>query len=67
MEFNSKGVGYKETREAIMSYVERKRRDPITAMEIGNQEHDGYDDMNNWWGGECEEYYENDKEVSPAP
>ena len=38
LEFNSKDVGYKETREAVMAYVERKRRDPYTAMEIGNQE-----------------------------
>ena len=35
LEFNLKDVGYKETREAVMDYVERKRRDPITAMEIG--------------------------------
>ena len=36
LEFNSKDVGYKETREAIVAYVERKRRDPrnITIMSI---------------------------------
>ena len=45
LEFNSKDYGYKETREAIMAYVERKRKDPLTAMEVGNHEGD-----NIWWG-----------------
>ena len=40
LEFNSKDYEYKETREAIMSYVERKRKDPLTAMEVGNHEGD---------------------------
>ena len=61
LEFNLKDMGYKETREAVMTYVERKRKDPITAMEIGNHEHDYYEDTNNWWGGENEEVYENDE------
>ena len=47
LEFNNKDLEYKETREAIMAYVERKRRDPLTAMEVGNHEGDP-----GWW---CEE------------
>ena len=46
LEFNSKDFGYKETREAIMAYVERKRKDPLTAMEVGN--HECGDTI--WWG-----------------
>ena len=56
LEFNLKDVDYKDTREAVMAYVERKRRDPLTAMEVGNHEHDS------WWGGTggCD-YYENEE------
>ena len=61
LEFNLKDVGYKETREAVMAYVERKRRDPLTAMEIGNHEHDYYEHTGNWWGGENEDTYETDE------
>ena len=50
LEFNTKEMGYKETREAIMAYVERKRKDPSTAMEIGNHEHD-CEIAGDWWGG----------------
>ena len=53
LEFNSKDYGYKETREAIMSYVERKRKDPLTAMEVGNHECDKCDTI---WGGDENEY-----------
>ena len=45
LEFNNKDYDYKETREAVMSYVERKRKDPLTAMEVGNHECD-----HAWWG-----------------
>ena len=38
LEFNNKDISYKDTREAIMAYVERKRKDPLTAMEVGNHE-----------------------------
>ena len=55
LEFNSKDYGYKETREAIMSYVERKRKDPLTAMEVGNHENDKCD-IN--WGCDGEADYQ---------
>ena len=55
LEFNLKDVGYKETREAVMAYVERKRRDPITAMEIGNHENDYYENAGDWWSGDVNE------------
>ena len=56
LEFNLKDVDYKDTREAVMAYVERKRRDPLTAMEVGNYEHDS------WWGGSGgNDYYENEE------
>ena len=65
LEFNLKDVEYKEAREAVMAYVERKRRDPLTAMEIGSHENEFHDDSSDWWGctdslncnanhGECE-------------
>ena len=44
LEFNIKDVSYKETREAVMAYVERKRRDPLTAMEVGECEANA-----EWW------------------
>ena len=53
LEFNSKDYGYKETREAIMSYVERKRKDPLTAMEVGNHECDKCDNI---WGADENDY-----------
>ena len=59
LEFNIKDVSYKETREAIMAYVERKRRDPITAMEVGNHE---YEDHIDWWGTSANEYTHQDEE-----
>ena len=59
LEFNLKDMGYKETREAVMAYVERKRKDPLTAMEVGSHERDYYDECDNWWGGEHEENHEN--------
>ena len=55
LEFNLKDVGYKETREAVMAYVERKRRDPITPMEVGNHENDDYENVGHWWGGDVNE------------
>ena len=55
LEFHLKDVGYKETREAVMAHVERKRRDPITAMEIGNHENDYYKNAGDWWGGDVNE------------
>ena len=55
LEFNLKDVGYEETREAVMAYVERKRIDPITAMEIGNHENDHYENAGGWWGGDVNE------------
>ena len=51
LEFNNKDYDYKETREAITSYVERKRKDPLTAMEVGNYEYD------NIWGCDGENEY----------
>ena len=36
-----------------MSYVERKRKDPLTAMEVGNHECDKCDTI---WGGDENEY-----------
>ena len=53
LEFNSKDYGYKETREAIMAYVERKRKDPLTAMEVGNHECDNCD---TFWGVDENDY-----------
>ena len=44
LEFNNKDFDYKDTREAIMAYVERKRKDPLTAMEVGNHECES-----EWW------------------
>merc|ERR1711917_110335 len=52
LEFNNKDVSYKVTREAIMAYVGRKRRDPLTAMEVGN--HEGECE---WWT-DCENDYQ---------
>ena len=57
LEFNNKDYGYKETREAIMSYVERKRKDPLTAMEVGNHECD-----NMGWGELEHDYMYHDVE-----
>ena len=57
LEFNSKDYDYKETREAIMSYVERKRKDPLTAMEVGNHECD-----NIWWGEAENDYMYHDSD-----
>ena len=51
LEFNNKDFDYKDTREAIMAYVERKRRDPLTAMEVGNHEGDPM-----WWSEEEVDY-----------
>ena len=45
----------KETREAVMAHVERKRRRPITAMEIGNHENDYNENAGDWWGGDVNE------------
>ena len=36
LEFNSKDIDYRETREAVMAHVEHKRRDPTTAIEMGH-------------------------------
>ena len=57
LEFNSKDYDYKDTREAVMSYVERKRKDPLMAMEVGNHESDQV-----WWSdGETDyQYHEHD-------
>ena len=52
LEFNLKDVGYTETREAVMAYVERKWRDPITTMENGNHENDYNENAGDWWGGD---------------
>ena len=52
LEFNNKDVSYKDTREAIMAYVERKRKDPLTAMEVGNHENEC-----EWWNS-CENDYQ---------
>merc|ERR1711888_320540 len=38
LEFNNKDVTYKETREAVMAYVERKRGDIAIPMEVGSHE-----------------------------
>ena len=58
LEFNNKDYDYKDTREAIMAYVERKRRDPLTAMEVGNHECDHL-----WWSeGENDyQYHDTDE------
>ena len=58
LEFNSKDYDYKETREAIMSYVERKRKDPLTAMEVGSHECDKCDNI--WWGEAENDYMYHD-------
>ena len=55
LEFNSKDVSYKETREAVMGYVERKRRDPIVAMEVGSQETHSCEYCADWWNGEYDD------------
>ena len=57
LEFNNKDYDYKDTREAIMSYVERKRKDPLTAMEVGNHECD-----NIWWCDGENDYLYHDPE-----
>ena len=57
LEFNSKDYGYKETREAIMAYVERKRKDPLTAMEVGNHE---FDNCGVFWGSDENDYMYHD-------
>ena len=58
LEFNNKDYDYKDTREAIMAYVERKRRDPLTAMEVGNHECDHL-----WWSeGENDYQYQDTDE-----
>ena len=51
LEFTSKDLSYKETREAVIAYVERKRKDPYTPMEVGNQEnhlHEHHEDNWDW-------------------
>ena len=62
LDFNLKDVGFQETREAVMAYVERKRRDPIAAMEIGNHENDCYENAGDWWGGDVNEDNNGDNE-----
>ena len=57
LEFNNKDFDYKETREAIMAYVERKRKDPLTSMEVGN-----YECENEWWNDSDNEYQFKDPE-----
>ena len=57
LEFNLKDMGYKETREAVMAYVERKRKDPLTAMEVGNHENE-----NEWWTDCAHDYQYQDPE-----
>ena len=58
LEFNNKDISYKDTREAIMAYVERKRKDPLTAMEVGNHEEE-----TGWWEeGEYDYQYQFDGE-----
>ena len=49
LEFSSKDVSYKETREAVMAYVERKRSDPFLAMEVGNQEKSVTEEYTTFW------------------
>ena len=58
LEFNNKDVSYKDTREAIMAYVERKRKDPLTAMEVGNHECD-----HEWWNDLENDYLYQDTEA----
>ena len=60
LEFNAKDNDYKETREAVMAYVERKRRDPITAMEIGNNEGETQEHSGDWWSGTYDYGWVND-------
>merc|ERR1711873_32060 len=57
LEFNNKDYDYKDTREAIMAYVERKRKDPLTAMEVGN--HEG---AHEWCSGPENDYQYQDLE-----
>ena len=57
LEFNNRDVSYKDTREAIMAYVERKRKDPLTAMEVGNHECEP-----EWWSGTEDDYQYQDFE-----
>merc|ERR1712082_516337 len=58
LEFNSKDVAYKETREAVMAYVERKRHDIAVPMEVGSQEMFEHDHTEDWWSDENEGYCE---------
>ena len=39
----------------MMAYVERKRRDPITAMEMRNHENGCFENAGDWWGGDVNE------------
>ena len=58
LEFSTKELGYKETREAIMAYVERKRKDTSIAMDIGKVCTDYRNDYTDQWGSES--YDQND-------
>merc|ERR1712082_48463 len=54
LEFNSKDVTYKETREAVLAYVERKRGDITIPMEVGSQETYEHAYLDEWWFDESE-------------
>ena len=62
LEFNNRDISYKDTREAIMAYVERKRKDPLTAMEVGNHEceHEWWSDIENDYQFQEHDEYHNE-------
>ena len=35
-----------------MAYEERKRRDPMMAMEMGNDEGETHENASDWWSGD---------------
>ena len=55
LEFTLKDAGYREKREAVMAYVEKKRRDPIKAKQIGNHKNDYNENVSHCGGGDVNE------------
>ena len=61
LELITKEMTYKEVRDEIISYVERKRDsfgNQLKAMEVDN-----YEQVGHWGGGECEECYQEPMEM----
>lgn len=62
LELTTREMSYKEVREEIMAYVERKRDlfgSQLKAMECDNHEEQKPDDKPyNWWGGAADQWYD---------